>query len=156
MPINKTQLRNLITTTLKQVDLHSPDAVELLMLTAAQESRCGDYIRQTSGPAIGVFQMEPATYNDMWHRVIPKDDGLQTKILKAVGLTSIPPAERMEWDLKLAIIMARVKYKSIPAALPAANDLNGMAAYYKRYYNTELGAATVEEAMAAYKKLAAG
>lgn len=156
MPINKTQLRDIITRTLKQVDMYSPAAVELLMLTAAQESRCGDYIRQTKGPAIGVFQMEPATYNDMWHRVIPREDGLQDKILKAINCTMQPPAERMEWDLKLAIIMARIKYKSILAALPQANDLSGLAAYYKRYYNTELGAATVEEAMEAYKKLAAG
>ena len=39
--------------------IDSPNAEELLMLTAATESQLGRYLRQVRGPAIGVFQVEP-------------------------------------------------------------------------------------------------
>jgi hypothetical protein len=40
--------------------------------------------------------------------------------------------------------MCRVHYYRVPAALPPAGDLAEQAAYWKRYYNTELGRGTVE------------
>ena len=55
------QLKELIERVLRKVNLYSDAAVDLLMLTAAQESACGKYIRQLgNGPALGIFQMEPA------------------------------------------------------------------------------------------------
>ena len=44
---------------------HSLVAEELLMLTAAHESHLGTYLKQKGGPALGIYQMEPATYRDL-------------------------------------------------------------------------------------------
>ena len=64
--MNKVTLRNLITSVLKELNLHSDNAVNLLMGTAAQESHLGKYRKQIGGgPALGIFQMEPATFNDI-------------------------------------------------------------------------------------------
>ncbi|KAF0118141.1 MAG: hypothetical protein FD149_866 [Rhodospirillaceae bacterium] len=53
--------------TLLHLGLHSPAAEALLLGTAIQESRLGTYLRQTGGgPALGVYQMEPATHEDIW------------------------------------------------------------------------------------------
>ena len=67
MSLDKTKLKNLITSVLKKADvaakgagrsssapkLYSEDAVELLLLTAAQESDLGTYTRQLGGgPAL--------------------------------------------------------------------------------------------------------
>ena len=66
MGINKDQFRDLIRRTLKDITLYSEDAVDLLMMTAAAESNLGEYLRQINGPALGAFQMEPGTHDDIW------------------------------------------------------------------------------------------
>ena len=49
-----------------QTVLVSQEAENLLMGTAAQESALGEYIRQLgNGPALGIFQMEPETFDDI-------------------------------------------------------------------------------------------
>ena len=55
--MDKNQLSYLIKETLTGIDKYSIDALNLLLGTAAQESRFGHYIRQLgSGPALGIFQ----------------------------------------------------------------------------------------------------
>ena len=44
----------------------SNDSAFLLFCTAAIESNCGEYIKQINGPALGVWQMEPATHMDIY------------------------------------------------------------------------------------------
>jgi hypothetical protein len=58
----------------------------------------------------------------------------------------------LEGNILFQIAIARMKYLRAPGALPAADDLPGLAAYYKRHWNTPLGAATVEAAMANYRR----
>ena len=60
-----TQLREqVIAPALAKIDLFSPEAVALVLGTACVESQCGEYIKQMGkGPALGIFQIEPATYS---------------------------------------------------------------------------------------------
>ncbi|MEE9302680.1 MAG: hypothetical protein V3U84_02735 [Thiotrichaceae bacterium] len=130
---------------------YSENAVELLMLTAAQETLLGKYLWQVKGPALGIFQMEPNTYTDIWMNFLTG----RTKILLALN-DWIPSAGsyelRMKSNLAYQIIMARIFYLRVPALLPPANDIPAMAAYYKKYWNTHLGAATVSDAIHNYMK----
>ncbi len=137
---NAKQFRGLVVRTLASwPELNSPGAVELLLGTAAQESRFGTYLRQLGGgPAIGPFQMEPATYT--WMRdVYGEKYGFSGR-----------PAEDMEWDLRLAILLARLRYRVVKTPLPGADDIQGQAAYWKQWYNTPKGAGTVAEYTANY------
>lgn len=156
--MNKNQLRELIRETLKEADLYSEAAEELLMLTAAAESNMGHYIKQTRGPALGIFQMEPATHDDIMFRwrALPKNVRIADKLSqwqKFFG--SETSAKRMMYDLKYAIIMCRLKYLMIPAALPDAKDIPALAAYYKKWYNTHLGKATVDGTIEKYRRYVA-
>ena len=45
---------------------NSKNAQMLLLATAAIESKCGHYIKQINGPALGIWQMEPETHGDIW------------------------------------------------------------------------------------------
>jgi hypothetical protein len=130
------QFRALVTKVLIDFDpeLSSPAAINLLLGTAAQESRFGRYLRQLKGPAVGAFQMEPATFD--WLRLTFGFKYIELKKRKA---------EEMEWDLRLATIMARLRYRADKAPLPDSDDVPGLSAYYKRVYNTPLGKATVDE-----------
>ena len=138
--MDKDQLRDLIIKVLKEVNLHSDSAVELLMLTAATESNLGEYIRQVRGPALGIFQMEPFTHDDIW----------RTHNSKLVDLLGDQDSGKLVYDLKYAIIMTRMHYLRIPSALPPATDIQSQAEYWKKYYNTHLGSGTIAKAKAKY------
>lgn len=154
--INKEQLRDLITYTLEELELAtdgkikmSKDAVELLMMTCAHESKLGTYIKQIKGPALGIFQMEPRTHDDIWTNYIFNRDWLEDAIFNICGKTIT--SSNLKYDLKYATLMARIHYYRVPEGLPS--DPEGYARYAKKYYNTELGAATEADYFNAYMKL---
>jgi len=150
------ELRALIQKTLKPVQLWSPDAEELLMATAAQESHLGQYRRQTGGgPALGIFQMEPATFNDIWLNYLAYHKNLEADLC-ALATTQPPRPVEMVTNDAFAILMARVHYLRAPGSLPAASDLEGLWAYYKAHWNTPLGAATHDQFTNNYRMLVNG
>ena len=158
MPINTDQLSDLTEETLKNVNMYSPAAVNLLLLTAAQESHMGTYIKQLgNGPALGIFQMEPATNEDIWDNYLRYKPEIGFDIVRTAGLApqdSYAPA--LKWNLKYAILMARMQYRRRPEPLPDVDDIRGLAEYWKQWYNTPKGAGTVEEAMLNYKRFVLG
>lgn len=58
--------------TISAMDMHSQAAENLLVGTAVQESGRGRLV-QKGGPALGIYQMEPATFNDIGAYLIRKD-----------------------------------------------------------------------------------
>lgn len=155
------QLRKLIKETLDEMaaqtglPVNSADAVELLMLTAAQESHLGSYITQINGPAQGIFQMEPATEEDIYDNFLAYQPSLEGFVNRASLWQGFHPSVgELIWNLKYAIIMCRVHYWRVKAPLP--NLISGYAQYWKDYYNTSLGRGTVDEAIANYQRLVLG
>ena len=150
MSLNKKQFERLIRDTLNRVDpkLCTDDAVNLLLGTAAIESDFGTYLYQVSGPARGVFQIEPTTEDDIWHNYLAGRPWITYKI----PLFSTPGDELpdMVYNLAYQIIMARVHYLRVPEKLPA--DVCLMAVYWKKYYNTEKGKGTMDDFVNAYEK----
>lgn len=134
--------------------MYSKSAEELLMLTAAVETNLGEYIKQINGPARGIFQVEPLTYNDIMYRWLPSaSDDMRNKVEafeKAfVGMCN---ADTMVYNLKYAIIVTRLFYYRVPKPLPAHDDVHGLATYWKNHYNTKAGKGTVAKAVEKYKK----
>ena len=153
MGINKIQLADLIKRVLIEADLYSPEAEELLILTVAQESQGGTYLRQLgNGPALGIFQMEPATHDDIWENFLGYHESLGERILDVAGMFNGPDSKELEYNFRYAILMARMQYYRHREALPAVNDVKGCAEYWKKYYNTPLGAGTVAEAISNYER----
>lgn len=137
MSFDRKQFENLIRKTLKWLDpkLLSDSSVNLLLGTCAQESGFGTYLRQKGGgPALGVFQMEPATFN--W---------LRDKYKGKYPWLADCSADELEGDLCLSIIMARLRYAAVPTPLPAPNDIDALAVYWKMNYNSLAGKGTTEE-----------
>lgn len=150
MSIHPGQLREyIIRPTLKQMGLYSEAAEELLMLTAATESLCGKYLHQVGGPALGIYQMEPATHNDIWGNYLKHKPGTANAV-KVFGSSSA----QLPGNLYYATAMARVHYLRRPERLPSAMDVDGLARYWKDHYNTHLGKGTVEKAADNYRRYA--
>lgn len=130
--------------------MRSDSAIELLLMTAAHESRF-QHLKQvlTSGnygPALGLWQMEPIALADVWGR-IPRS------ILDAACPNGYAGEDRLCTDLIYAARMARLFYWLKPAPLPAADDVQGLAQYAKVWWNTAAGKATVEDYATAYTDL---
>lgn len=148
--MDKNQVRHLIIApTLYNIDMWSANAEELLMGTAAQESKLFTYVRQvgitnnTIG-GFGPFQMEPPTFTDLWNRLV---DGkpVELLIMNLCNFRNKPSVRDLLVHLDFAVIMCRIKYLDIKEALPDASDVAALAAYWKKYYNTPLGAGTEQE-----------
>lgn len=156
MALHARQLRTLVVRpVLTDIGLWSKAAEDLVMGTAAQESLLRYLHQLGSGPAIGLWQMEPATYHDHWVHFIGRDDLLRGRLLAACQIAEgqIPPAHTMAWNLRYAAAMCRIHYLRKPGAIP--ETVAGQAAYWKRWYNTHLGAGTVEEYEKHYRGLIA-
>lgn len=152
--VNPNQLRELITQVLVELDLYSADACELLMLTAAQESHLGFYIKQVGpGPAKGIFQMEPSTEKDIWKNYLRYKPDLAKRVGAMLGEADWESLQ-LTGNLLYQIAMARVHYYRRPEALPDRLNIVGMAQYWKAHYNTHLGKGTIAEAIKNYKRLA--
>lgn len=150
MSIRPGQLREyIIRPVLNRIGLYSEAAEELLMLTAATESLCGEYIHQVGGPALGIFQMEPRTHDDIWDNFLKYKPALASHI-KVYGRL----AQQLPGNLYYACAMARIHYLRVKSRLPSAVDVDGLAQYWKDHYNTHLGAGRPEEAAHNYRKFA--
>ena len=137
----------------KQLD--TDDVIELLMLTAAHESRLGTYLHQwNGGPARGIFQIELATWSDIWNNYLKHRPTMYAAVKDFES--KAPQDIDMKGNLALQIVMARVHYLRVPEAIPSKKNLYEMALYYKRYWNTYLGAATIKGAMESYKRYVKG
>jgi len=134
---------------LRDIGLWSQAAGALVLGTAMQESRLR-YLRQMQGgPALGLFQMEPATFRDIRDNFLASNSTLRLAVneLARHSLRTLEPAE-LVGNLHFAAAMCRVHYRRVKAPLPliAAGSLE-FARYWKRYYNTEDGKGTADEAL---------
>lgn len=156
MPINSHHLRVcVVRPVLKHLDLWSPVAENLLLGTAAQESLMGTYLDQRDpdvvGPAVGIYQMETATYADLWDQFVWPKFFPQVQAFLMPG-TSLDQFVEMQGNLYYATAMARLKYYSVKEPLPSdPSDIKALARYWKLYYNTPLGKGHEEEFVANYE-----
>lgn len=148
--MNKKQIRDLVERVLIGLDLHRPEAVELILGTIAQESHNGEYIRQLgNGPALGICQMEPATFRDIVNTYLGCRPDLAKRIISVTGVNALR-SEYLEYNLALSIAMCRVHYLRVKEAIP--QDLIGWARYWKKYYNTASGRGTEVEFVKNFNK----
>lgn len=123
---------------------YSLGAEQLLVATAIQESRLRALQQYGGGPARGVFQMEPPTFNDLFDNFLKHRIGLDAKV-RALLAPWPTPLDQLRTNLLFAAAMARILYFRAPEPMPLAGDLEGMGQLYKKRYNTPLGAATVKQ-----------
>ena len=148
------QLREyVVAPVLEALGMHSQAAEKLLLGTAATESDLR-YIRQFAmGPARGLWQMEPTTHNDIVNNW-PSFRNYRDAVLMVSGVSEIN-ARHLEYNLRYAAAFARLHYWRKPGSLPHHTDIENLAGYWKRHYNTHLGAGKPEHFIEAYNRLVA-
>ena len=116
---------NIIEPVLWQIGLGGKDAVSLLLGTAVAESGLQAF-RQVNGPALGLWQMEPSTHEDIWTNYLDYREDLVSQIYAAANI-AVADAEVLVFNLRYACVMARVHYKRNPETIPST--LEGQARY---------------------------
>lgn len=134
---------------LEAIHLYSEAAEELVLGTALQESGLR-YLKQLGGgPALGLWQMEPATHDDIWANYLAYHPDLAGRLK---SLAVIPSAMTMVGNLWYAAAMCRVHYYRSPDPLPPAGALLAQAAMWKKVYNTPLGKGSAAEYVENWKR----
>lgn len=132
-------MRTLVEKTLTDFGYYTHDSANLILGTIAQESAYGKYRKQINGPALGICQMEPETFNDICKNYLKYHQDIIERI-KSVCHVNVLSAPDMISNDQLAICMCRVHYLRQKGAIPTT--IEGYAKYWKQWYNTPLGKGT--------------
>ncbi len=134
---------------LEKIELYSPEAVALILGTACVESQCGEYIQQINGPALGIFQIEMATFNDLMNNYLAYRPELKAKLM-ALYCEGMDARQNLTCNLMFQAAVCRLIYYRAPAPIP--QNVAGMADFWKKYYNTHKGKGTPDKFLEAYKR----
>ena len=139
------QIRSLvIKPALEKLSLWSPSAEELVLGTAIVESGLTYLKQHGEGPALGLWQVEPATHEDLYTNYLHyrQDLGMALAELRAAGASM---DDNLAANLLYGAAVCRLIYYRRPEPLPEAGDIEGQAAFWKQHYNTLLSAGTVSK-----------
>jgi hypothetical protein len=149
--LNIRQFREeLLRPSLDEIQHYSEAAEELLVMTCAAETLGGTFIQQVGGPALGIYQMEPLTYEDIWSKYLSNNTSIVYMMLNKLNMPLKPSPVVMKFNLKYATYMARIYYLRFKEPLPAHDDVMGLATYYYKYWATPLSKASKEDAIKKY------
>ena len=139
----KEDIKDIIDWTLKQLGMYSEDAAAMIYATGMAESKYRYLSQMGDGPAIGFFQLEPATMRDIMDNYVAYRKSI-LESLKNLGYAEDDSEYRVKSNIALQVAFCRLKYKRDPFPLPKLDNKEDQADYWKRVYNTELGKGTVE------------
>jgi len=157
--IHLPQIRDHIKTILVKMGskFASDEAVELVLTTGIVESGYR-YIRQIRGPARGFYQVEPRTAHDNVVSYLAYRKYLIPRLAKASNTpveiwedsSEEKWSEVLESNIAAGIIHCRLRYWRSPGPIPKTTE--GKARYWKKNYNTDLGAGSVRHYIDAVTK----
>ena len=155
--MNPRQLRRLvIRPVLELLEADSAGAENLLLGTAAQESRMGEYIKQIHGPARGIYQMEYDTHEYVWEWLMREEHAQLARQVRVTigGVGSL--WNYLAGNLYYATAMARVRYLMDPVPIPSGRNIPALGKYWKRVWNTHAGKGTVKQFVTNWDQLVKG
>ena len=127
-----------------ELEVNTKDARSLILRTAITESGLKYRVGFTCKSDLGLIQMNKATHKDLYKTYLHrKDNG---RVLLAINnmfgeKTQYQKLNDLKYHDAYGIVMARVRYMRVKGELP--RTLEGQAHYWKKYYNTYLGAGKV-------------
>jgi len=137
---------------LARLALGGAAAETLLLGTALHESGGLRRLRQAGGgPALGLYQIEPATHADILENFLAFRPDLAARV---AGLAAQWPGrvEQLATNPAYATAIARIHYRRRPEPLPEAGDIAALGRYWKRHYNTGRGRGTAEAFIESWRR----
>ena len=149
-----TQFRaDILTPTLEALQIREIEFKELLVFTCATESAGGTYVKQINGDALGIYQLEPNTFSDLWYNYILRKPDIVNLLSLNLNIHRMPDLSEVITNLKLATALCALLYKYRKAQVKSI-DAEDLWDVYKPLYNTVKGKAERETSIAAYNRFA--
>ena len=146
----KTAKYDIIAPTLRRIGLYSPAALNLVagigMVESGYRTR-----KQIGGPALGYWQMEPATEQDCWVNFLDYRP-LLAGLVRKIAYPSQPQHQLLLTNDAYAAAMCRIRLYRSPNPLPDANCALALSWYHKRHYNTMQGKADPERNISLFQQ----
>ena len=139
---------------LMHIEAWSEAAEEIVLGTALTENYSNGSLsldQDGGGPALGLWQMERATMKDIEQNYLRFRPDIKGRVDMMYAIWPIPEIQ-LSGNLYLGAAMCRLHYLRQPGVLPEAGDYAGQGAYYKKFYNTLLGAGTTERYIEAMER----
>lgn len=134
--------KHVVSPVLAKMDMWSMDAENLLVGTAIHESDGMRRITQYNGPALSYYQIEPDTLDDLYNNFLVYRPEMK-ELLDDFKIPSLSNNYNLMMNAAYATAAARLQYYRVKEAIP--KSLEGQAAYWKKYWNTEKGAGTDQQ-----------
>ena len=143
---NENIIKHIITPALQAINSYTDDRLDMVFFTGGVETLY-QHIRQINGPALGLFQQEPADQDDIWRNLL----GQSSKNHLVNGLVYLSKRPGIYQELEVnpfyAAAMCAIHYMRYPEPLPKAGNRTAQAEYWKCFYNTVAGKGTPGEAL---------
>ena len=145
-------IKEIVEFSLYKINSYSDDALALVVRTGMAESGYRALKGYGEGnPAIGFWQIEPATLHDMMENYINYRTHYKSK-LESMGMN-------FEKDIIMSVLsnmavqaaLCRLHYRRDRDPIPSWDDLEAQGRYWKKVYNTEKGRGTVKHFLEANK-----
>ena len=148
------EIKEIVEYSLYKIDSYSDDALALVVRTGMAES--GYRALQgygESNPAIGFWQVEPATLFDMMSNYIAYRPHYK-KALEGLGMKFKGSDIEMSVISNMAVqaALCRLHYRRDKDPLPSWDDMEAQGRYWKKVYNTFKGRGTIKHFMEANLK----
>lgn len=115
------------------------NAQALLLETAKAETQLGKTKDTTKYAGMGLTQFDKIGFDDVIDRISLTD---YATIKEKMGIElSWVKWEDLRYNILLAFLFTRLKYKKIPSEIP--KSMESRAIYWKKYYNTYAGKGTL-------------
>ena len=134
----------IVTPALKRIGLASPAAINLVTGIGLVESGYRTR-KQVNGPALGFWQMEPATERDCWVNFLDYRPFL-AGLIRGVIHPNQPQSTLLLVDDTYAAILCRIRLYRSPDPLPSPDCALALCQYWKLHYNSLIGAGQVDSA----------
>ena len=147
-------IKEIVEYSLYKIDCYSDDALALVVRTGMAESG----YRAVRGygdvnPAIGFWQIEPATMYDMMRNYLSYRKKYK-EALKDLGMKFKGDDIEMSVMSNMAVqaALCRLHYRRDKDPLPSWDDIEAQGRYWKKVYNTFKGRGTIKHFMKANLK----
>jgi hypothetical protein len=131
--------------------LNAPWAINQLVGTTKESGGCEYLVQLDGGPALGFYQMEPATHDDIWRNFLAYQPALAEVVKTACPYGGEGQANEMITEMLYATMMARICYYRSKLQAPL-NTALALATYHKVVYNTAAGASVASDDVAYYQQ----
>ena len=148
------EIKEIVEYSLYRIGCYSDDALALVVRTGMAESGYRELRGRGKGnPAIGFWQIEPATMYDMMKNYIQYRSQYKFQLMDMGMDFEDNTILTVMSNLSVQAALCRLHYRRDRERIPCWADLEAQGEYWKRVYNTELGRGTVKHFIEANKKI---